>query len=271
MLYGFKYLAPRTRADMTAALADHAGDGRILAGGTDLLPNIRNGIMRPAFVIDVKKLPDAALIAFDPKEGLAMGPAVTVNDVLRFAAARNKYPTLCACAHELASHQVRNRATVAGNVVNASPCSDMAPALLCLDAEAVLVSAGGERRVPFREFFAGVKKTSMKPGEYLARIVVPAAQAGATGGYLKLKRIRGHDLGVVGVLMTRKDGRVRFGVSSAAPTPVLVDSVKESDAPDEAAAKVLAAVSPIDDIRGTKEYRMHMLGVYVRRLCGVAI
>ena len=84
--------------------------------------------------------------------------------------------------------------------------------------------------------------------------------------YLKLKRIAGHDLGIVGVLMTRHDGRIRFAVSSAAPTPVLVDTVAEGDSPDEAALKVLASVSPISDVRGTKEYREHMIGVYARRL-----
>ena len=120
--------------------------------------------------------------------------------------------------------------------------------------------------MPFRDFFAGVKKTVLKPGEYLERIIVPAGIRGARGRYLKLKRIAGHDLGIVGVLMVRMGDALRFAVSSAAPTPVLVGSVTAKDSPEEAAAKVLAAVSPISDVRGTKEYREHMIGVYVRRL-----
>jgi len=266
MFYEFRYLAPRTVAELTDALDQHRDDGKFLAGGTDLIPNIRNGVMKPKFVIDGKKVPDSNRISFSERDGLIIGPAATINDVLRSKDARDSYPILCGCAHELASHQIRNRATVAGNVVNASPCSDMAPALLCLGARAVIRSKTGERTVPFTEFFAGVKKTVLKPGEYLASIVIPAESRNARGTYLKLKRIAGHDLGIVGVLMVRHGDSIRFGVSSAAPTPVLVESVTLKDAPDEAVRKVLASVSPISDVRGTKEYREHMIGVYVRRL-----
>ncbi|OHD20857.1 MAG: molybdopterin dehydrogenase [Spirochaetes bacterium GWB1_59_5] len=265
MVYEFRYLAPKTASELAAILEGHKTDGKILAGGTDLIPNIRNGLMKPQVVIDIKKYEGADLLTFGA-EGLSMGPAVTINDLLRSKDARERYPVLCECAHELASHQIRNRATVSGNVVNASPCSDMAPALLCLGAQAVIRSATGERIVPFTNFFAGVKKTVLVPGEFLERILVPAASAGAIGSYKKLKRIAGHDLGIVGVLMTRHEGRLRFAVSSAAPTPVLIDTVGQNDSPDEAASKVLAAVSPISDVRGTKEYRVHMIGVYVRRL-----
>jgi CO/xanthine dehydrogenase FAD-binding subunit len=266
MLYEFSYLAPRSVADLVKALDEHRDDGKFLAGGTDLLPNIRNGLMRPRFVIDGKKVPGADALSGSAADGLSMGPAVSINDLLRSPFVREQYPVLCVCAHELASHQIRNRATVAGNVVNASPCSDMAPALLCLDAKAILRSREGERELAFKEFFTGVKKTALKPGEYLERILVPAASKGARGSYKKLKRIAGHDLGIVGVLMVRLGDRLRFAVSSAAPTPVLVESVTAKDSPEEAAAKVLAAVSPISDVRGTKEYREHMIGVYVRRL-----
>jgi len=267
MLYEFRYLSPRTLPDLLATLAEHAADGQVLAGGTDLLPNIRNGIRKPAFVIDSKLYPGAADLRWSESEGLHIGPAATISDVMRNKTARELFPTLCACAHELASHQVRNRATVAGNVVNASPCSDMAPALLCLGARAIVERAGGDRReLAFAGFFAGVKKTVLRPGEYLSGIVVPASAAKAKGRYLKLKRIAGHDLGIVGVLMTEKDGVLRFGVSSAAPTPVLVETVARKDGPEEAVRKVLASVSPIDDVRSTKAYREHMIGVYVRRL-----
>ena len=265
MVYEFRYLAPKTAAELVAVLDENDSGGKLLAGGTDLIPSIRSGAIKPRVVVDVKRYEGADRLAFG-SDGLTMGPAVTINDLLRSKDARERYPVLCACAHELASHQIRNRATVAGNVVNASPCSDMAPALLCLGASAVLRSATGERVVQFSRFFAGVKKTVLAPGEFLSMIIVPSESAGATGNYLKLKRIAGHDLGIVGVLMTRLDGRVRFGVSSAAPTPVLVDTVSEEDGPDEAARKVLAAVSPISDVRGTKEYREHMIGVYARRL-----
>lgn len=266
MLHEFRYVAPDTVEALIEALEEHKLDGKLLAGGTDLIPNIRNGVMRPAWAVDVKKYPEASLLNWSGAEGLSIGPAVTINDVLRSRDVREQYPVLCEAAHELASHQVRNRATVVGNVVNASPCSDMAPALLCLGASAVLRSRAGQRIVPFTEFFAGVKKTILVPGEFLERIVVPAASAGARGRYMKLKRIAGHDLGIVGVLMVRLGGQTLFGVSSAAPTPVLVETVQPSDTPEQAVAKVLGCVSPISDVRGSKEYRQHMIGVYVKRL-----
>ena len=159
MLQNFQYAAPTTRSELRALLAERKGNARLLAGGTDLLVNIRNGIMKPEFVINVKKVEGFSGITWSEKEGLVIRPSTTINDVLRDANVRKHYPLLSECAHDLASYQVRNRATVIGNVVNASPCSDMAPALLCLDAKAVIASARGAREVSFREFFKGVKKT----------------------------------------------------------------------------------------------------------------
>ncbi|TFG81037.1 MAG: molybdopterin dehydrogenase [Chrysiogenales bacterium] len=266
MLYEFRYRAPKTASEMIRLLDDHRDDGKILAGGTDLLPNIRDGNIRPAVVIDAKKIQSADSIAWSASEGLVMGNAVTINDVLRCREARELFPVLCDCARQLASHQIRNRATVAGNVVNASPCADMAPALLCLDAFAVLESASGTRQVPFSEFFTGVKHTVLKAGEFLEKIIIPASAAGARGYYLKLKRIAGHDLGIIGVLMVRRNNGIRFGVSSAAPTPVLVDGMLDKDGVDAAIVKVLAAIKPIDDIRASGEYRAFMASTYIRRL-----
>jgi carbon-monoxide dehydrogenase medium subunit len=195
-----------------------------------------------------------------------MGPSVTINDVLRDATVRAKFPLLAACAHDLASYQVRNRATVIGNVVNASPCSDMAPALLCLGARAVIASKRALREVPFAEFFKGVKQTVLERDEILERIVVPAASAGARGSYRKLKRIAGHDLGIVGVALMKKEGDVKLGISSSAPTPVLVDGLKETDPVDAVVAAARQSISPISDVRCSKEYREFMVETFVRRL-----
>jgi len=155
---------------------------------------------------------------------------------------------------------------VVGNVVNASPCSDMAPALLCLGARAVLSSRRGQRVVPFLEFFQGVKKTVLRPDELLEEIVVPAESAGARGAYRKLKRIQGHDLGIVGVAVLKHAGALRLGISSCAPTPLLVDGLREGDPPEAAVGAARRAIRPISDLRCSKEYRAHMVEVFVRRL-----
>lgn len=117
-----------------------------------------------------------------------------------------------------------------------------------------------------RDFFTGVKRTRIEPDEVLERIVVPAQSAGARGGYRKLKRIGGHDLGIVGVAVMKQAGRLHLAVSSAAPTPVLVDGLEESTPADAVVEAVRHAISPISDVRCTKAYREHMVETFVRRL-----
>lgn len=266
MVHEFQYRAPRARSELLAFLAEHGTSAKVLAGGTDLLPNIRMGIAKPAFVVDCKRLPDANRLVFSPSEGLRIGHGVTVSAILQDKTVRENYPLLAEAAHELASHQVRNRATVAGNVVNASPCSDMALPLLCLDAVAVLASAAGERTVGFREFFTGPKATVMKPGEFLAEIRVPPESAGRKGRYAKLKRVKGHDLGIVGVMLASAPDGLRAAVSSAAPTPVLVTGIGAGLDAEAVNDLVQKAIKPIDDVRCTAEYRRFMVGAYIRRL-----
>ena len=267
MLQHFTYLAPRTRAELHSVLADEGAAASLLAGGTDLLVNVRAGLAHPKVVVDTKKVDDFAGIAWSEREGLVIRAGATINAVLDDAKIRSDYPLLVACARDLASHQIRNRATVVGNVVNASPCADMAPALLCLRAHAVIGSKSGEREIPFSAFFKGVKRTVVAPNEAVERIVVPAASAGGRGGYYKLKRINGHDLGIVSVALSiERGGEMRLTVGSCAPTPVLIEGLDASLPADAVVAAVLAAISPISDVRATKEYRLHMVECYVRRL-----
>jgi len=261
----FSYRAPVTRSDLLGLLAEHGDTARVLAGGTDLLMDLRNGTRRPAVVVNLKRVVGYSDIRWSAEDGLIIRPAVTINDLMDDSKVRESYPLLVACARDLASHQIRNRATVVGNVVNASPCADMAPALLCLGAHAVLSSQSGHRTVPFSEFFTGVKRTVLRPDEILEEIVVPPDAAGARGAYRKLKRIKGHDLGIVGVAASSKDGALRFGISSCAPTPLLVDGLSVSDPVEAAVAAARQAISPISDVRCSREYREHMVEVYVRR------
>ena len=265
MLHTFAYLAPHTKGELLDLLAEYGTRAKLLAGGTDLLVNVRAGVFRPEAVIDTKKVSGYQAITWTSEGGPVFHPATTINAVLADARIRKEFPLLAACAHDLASYQIRNRATVIGNVVNASPCSDMAPALLCLGAEAVLVSKAGERRVSFREFFTGVKRTVLKPDELLERIEVPGSSAGAKGDYKKLKRISGHDLGIIGVAVSVLGKSLKVAVSSAAPTPVLVDLASDLDE-EAVVAAVALAISPISDVRCTKEYRQFMVETYTRRL-----
>jgi carbon-monoxide dehydrogenase medium subunit len=266
MLQQFSYTAPHGQDELFALLHEHASEAKILAGGTDLLVNIRNSVIKPQILIDIKRVPEFMGISFDAQRGLEIGASATINEVLQHPMVRDHFPLLQVCAHDLASYQIRNRATVVGNIVNASPCSDMAPALLCLDALVQIASTDGLREVPIGQFFLGVKKTILKPDEVLTRILILPCSMDIRGAYYKLKRINGHDLGIIGVAVARSAEYLRIAVSSAAPTPVATGRLPIDISEKEAIAEVARIVSPISDVRCTKEYRSFMIGVYIRRL-----
>ena len=266
MAAAFAYRSPTQRTELLSLLADSGEQARVLAGGTDLLIDMRNGVAHPKLVVNLKNVEGFSAMSWSDTEGLVIRPGVTINDVLFDARVRDAYPLLIACARDLASHQIRNRATVIGNVVNASPCSDMAPALLCLGARAVISSREGQREVPFTEFFTGVKRTVLRPGEILEEVIVPASAAAGRAAYCKLKRIKGHDLGIVGVAAMRQNGTLRLGISSCAPTPLLIADLSSTSPVDAVVAAARGAVNPIDDLRCTREYREHMVEVFVRRV-----
>lgn len=266
MLCDFQYLAPRSRDELLGIMAEHGAAARLLAGGTDLLTNIRNGLVAPEFVVNLKLIPGYDQMVFDKNKGLEIGPAVLVNDLVFTPDIAENYPLLKITAAQLASYQLRNRATVVGNIANASPCADLAPALLCLDASVVISSKGGSRTVAVKDFFTGVKKTVVKEDEVVEKIQIPAASTGFKGGYKKLKRIKGHDLGIVGVALAKTPDSFRIAVSSAAPTPVLVKDYPLDSSTDQLVAGTLETVSPISDIRGSKDYRLFMIGEFVKQL-----
>jgi len=266
MLHEFSYVEPATLKELLEFLAKNGSESAVLAGGTDLLIGIRAGIDKPAYVVDLKKVPELKQLTFDTKSGLSIGATVDVNRLVADSAVRKHYRILEIAGHELATFQLRNRATVIGNIVTASPCGDMSSPLLCLGAEVELLSASGSRSMLLKEFITGVKKTQIKPEEIVSRITVPTTYIDAAGGYEKLKRIKGHDLGVVAVAMIRTKDAMRFAISSAAPTPVLLPDFP-LDTPVEKVQEVAkASISPIDDVRCTSEYRYFMVDVYIRRL-----
>lgn len=266
MLHEFSYVEPGSLSELLSFLADHGSETSVLAGGTDLMINIRAGVEKPTFVVDLKGVPELRDLSYDDTTGLSIGATVIVNRLIEMDAARKRYSILVTAARELATFQLRNRATVIGNVVTASPCGDMTSPLLCLDASVELKSASGERTLPLKEFITGVKQTQITPDEIVTRIVVPPTYAGASGGYKKLKRIKGHDLGVVAVAMIRSGDTLRAAISSAAPTPVLLKDFPAATPVDQIQETAQESISPIDDVRCTAEYRSFMVNVYLRRL-----
>lgn len=266
MLHEFSYIEPKSMDELLGFLAEHGEESSVFSGGTDLFVNIRAGVSSPAIVVDLKRIPELGTVTHDGGEGLAIGACVTVNQLIEDEAVQSHYSILVDAGSELATHQLRNRATVVGNIVTASPCGDMTSPLLCLDAEVSLTSRRGSRKMALREFITGVKTTQIAPDEIVTKIIAPPTYRDASGGYKKLKRIKGHDLGVVAVAMIKTKETARVAISSAAPTPVLLEDFPLSAPVADIQKAAQAAISPIDDVRCTKEYRSFMVDVYIRRL-----
>jgi len=255
-------------------------------GGTDIFVRIRDGVIRPRFVVDVKHLPGMRDILYDEQAGLTIGAAATMNQVARHPDVQAHYPLLAEAANSVASYQVRNRATLGGNLCNGSPAADTAPAALVLEGRFVLHgpdpsgfpqpegSKRGEREVPAGEFFLGPGKTAMQAGELMTAIRFPAPPAGSAGRYLKLGRNKIGDLSIVGVAVfgfpdgTAPSGyRFRIGLASVAPVPLQALEAEEllaANPPGEktfalAAEKAMEAATPIDDVRASAAYRKAMV------------
>ncbi len=279
MLPKFDYLAPQTLQETLELLDKHGQDSKLLAGGTDLIVSLRARERLPKNVIDIKGVKDLHELSYDEKRGLSIGAAVTLNRLVHHDPVRKTFPVLAEAVGTIGDFEIRNRATLAGNICNASPAADSAPALLVLEATVSVASRKSKRTVPIREFFAGVKKTILGNNEMITSINVPTPPKGSVGGYLKARRTIGEDLAVVGVgglvAPTGEAGKtVRLAYASVAPTPVRAfeaektfESSKSLDELlDQAIPIVRKTVSPISDVRGGKEYRVNLVEVLTRRL-----
>jgi carbon-monoxide dehydrogenase medium subunit len=273
----------RTPAEVAGLLQEHGEAARLLMGGTDLLPGLRDGVIRSKVVIDVKYLPGMREIQHRAEAGLVVGAAVTMNELARHPGVLASYPLLAEAASTVASYQIRNRATLGGNLCNASPCADTTPATLVLEAEFVLQGSDGNRTVPAGEFFTGPGQTVLAPAEFMCAIRFPPQPAGAVGRYLKLGRCKSGDLSLVGVAVlgfrnggepsTGSTFETRIGLGSVAPTAVRAmeaEAFVATNPPGEdtfaqAAELAMVAASPITDVRGSAAYQRAMVRVLTRR------
>ncbi|MFN2289591.1 MAG: FAD binding domain-containing protein [Anaerolineae bacterium] len=269
----FDYMQARTADEAVALLQDYGQDARPLMGGTDLFPGLREGRIRPRVLIDVKGLPGMRDLAYEEGTGLRIGAAVTMNELAAHPLVQERYPILAQAAGSVASYQIRNRATIGGNLCNASPCADTAPAVLLLEAEVLAFGPQGERAIAAGDFFLGPGRTAIQPGEFMTGLRIPPAPDGVAARYLKLGRCRTGDLSLVGVGVVGfepengSDYRFRIALGSVAPTPVrareaeawLAQNKAGEEAFEEAATRARAAAKPISDVRGTAEYQRAMV------------
>lgn len=255
-------------------------DVRLLLGGTDVFVQMRDGAISSPLLIDVKHLPELGAIRRNADGSLRIGAAVPLNTIATNADVVKSFAPLAEAARSVGSYQLRSRATMGGNLCNASPAADTAPSALVL--EAILVAHGpkGERRIPASAFFTGPGQNSMKVGEFLTSIEFPPPPKGSAGRYLKLGRNAQGDLAIVGVAVlgyTDADAasgyRFRMALSSVAPTPIRVPEAEQILETEKVGEQSIAAAAeaarraskPIDDVRSSASYRSAMVEVFARR------
>lgn len=269
----FDYVKPASLAEASGILFERGDRARPLMGGTDLFVRMRDGVLRPEAVVDVKHLPGMKGIQYDEEKGLTIGAAATLNQIAAYPVVQTHYSVLAEAANSVASYQLRNRATLGGNLCNASPAADTAPATLLLEASIVLYGPGGERVVPADEFFLGPGATAVEPGELMTAVRFPIPPLGSAGRYLKLGRNKAGDLAIAGVAVlgfpngTASGHAFRIGMASVAPVPLrvreaeqaLIDMPPGEEAFALAAEKAMEVAAPIDDVRASAAYREAMV------------
>ncbi|MCP4540862.1 MAG: xanthine dehydrogenase family protein subunit M [Chloroflexi bacterium] len=270
----FDYVKPTSLSEASRYLAEHDGEARPLMGGTDVFVRMRDGFIHPKILMDVKHLPGMRDIQYDRQTGLTVGAAATMNQVARHPDVLAHYPLLAEAANSVASYQLRNRATMGGNLCNGSPAADTAPAVLVLEGSIVLHGQSGERVVPASDFFMGPGQTAIQAGELMTAIRFPAPPIGAEGKYIKLGRNKAGDLAIAGVAVlgfpdqvVSAGYRFHIGLASVAPVPLRAleaEGMLAENPPGEktfalAAEKAMDAATPINDVRASAAYRKAMV------------
>lgn len=277
-LTDFEYRSARTVEEALDLYGSNDG-ARYLAGGTDLLPQVRCGAGQAAeLVIDIKRIPGFCEIGETDAGDLRIGPTASIASLVNDERIRKHYPALADCAVQLGSYPLRNIATVAGNICNASPCADTAAALLALEARVEVTGVDGVRQVNITDFFQGPGMSALKRGELVTGILLPKQTRDASAHYGRIARRKGVDISTVAVLVAHLpsgDPRHRISMLSVAPTPLRVPEAErlldeQGAAGAEGAAEICReACSPIDDLRATAAYRRKMVGVLVERAVAV--
>jgi CO/xanthine dehydrogenase FAD-binding subunit len=270
----FDYYRPESLVEASQFLARHPDQARPFLGGTDIFVRMRDGFLSPQYLVDIKYLDGMNELRFEPETGLTIGAAVNMNRVSASAESQEHYPVLVQACRSVASYQLRTRATIAGNICNASPAGDTIGACLVFDGVLTIHGIDGLRREPLATFFLGPGKTRLKPGDILTAIHLPLPPKGSQGAYLKLGRNKMSDLSIVGVtVLGYPDAGLasgygfRLALASVAPIPLLVAQVETSLARQaislaalQSAAHLAAeACTPIDDVRSSGRYRKEMV------------
>ncbi len=271
---------PNSLQEASHIIKQNGPGGRFLAGGTDLVIAIKEKGLVPKYVVDLKRIPKLAGIREEADGSIAIGALTTMREVEISPLISKRFPFLARSAAEVGSIQIRNRATIGGNMANATPSADVAPALLVLEAKAKIAGAGRERTLPLEEFFRGPGQTVMSPEEILTEILIPKTSPRLAGEYIKFSPREMMDLAYVGVavvlLLSGNDRRceqVRIALGAVSPTPmrarkaesVLLNQILTTELVEKAGEEAAQESKPISDVRSSADYRREMVRAMTQR------
>jgi aerobic carbon-monoxide dehydrogenase medium subunit len=273
----FELREPRSLAQACSALAAET-DAKPVAGGTALLTIIKQGLLQPKSLVNLKKIRDGAEITFDPQRGLRIGALATINEIETSPLVQQHYPILAEACHLVANIRIRNMATIGGNLAHGDYQSDPPTVLVALDATVEVTSGRGAREMPLSDFQRGSYETALEAGELITAISVPPLSKEFRGTYIKFTTGSSEERPCAGVaaLARLEDGicrDLRLAVGAVSARPVRITAGEElargqsvdAELIGRIAAEAARAVDPIEDVRGPAEYKRHLVGVLVRR------
>jgi len=285
-MQAFEYINAKTVSEAVTLLNEKGDKARILAGGTDLIVQAREGKRTLGWMIDIKSIPDVNELSYDSETGLTLGASVPCYQIYADDAVCNAYPGLIDATTIIGGTAIQGRAGVGGNLCNASPAADGIPPLIVLNATCNIAGTNGKREIPVEDFCTAPGQTVLEKGEMLVSIKIPAPQQNSSSYYLRFIPRNEMDIAVVGagavVVLDDKKERIisaRIALAAVAPTPLfaeeastlLADREISETAIDEAAQAAQVISRPISDMRGTAEQRTHLVGVLTRRALNGAI
>lgn len=274
----FEYLAPTTLEEASKLLLEHGDRARAMAGATDLIPPMRDKAFTVDYLVDLKKIPGLNYLEYDEVEGLKIGALTTLREIEHSPIVKEKNPALAYSAKVVASTQIRAKGTLVGNICNASPSCDNGPNTLAQNAKILVYGPNGERTIMAEDFFVGVKKTALQPGEIVTGVVFPPLAENESAAYIKHAVRKAMDLAIIGVAVKIKveDGickDAKIALGAVATTPIRAPKAEEAligtalteEDIVKASEEAMNACNPISDIRASKEYRKDMIRVFTKR------
>jgi carbon-monoxide dehydrogenase medium subunit len=279
-VHEFDYAAPKSLQEAINLLTTANGEGRPLAGGTDLIAQMKENRKNPRLIVDMKKIPELNVLSCDPQQGLRIGAAVSCTRISTFVPVREQYPALAEACALIGSVQIQNRAALGGNFCNAAPSADAVPPVLSYGGKVIVTGPNGRRELPAENFFVGPGQTVLGRGELLVEIDIPLPPARSGAAYLRFIPREEMDIAVAGVGSfvqlsadrTRCE-QARITLAAVAPTPVrareaeafLVGKTLDHTTLTHAGELAATAAKPISDVRGSAAYRIELIKVLTRR------